>query len=109
LLTGGKFRRGFPGEGPGASIGVRGLPVDVSPEIREWHDLLAPDAFHASWLLLSEALAFPWEKTTVSPFDGGEITFAQAARPEFMDDVLGRLRTLYKDPSSVRLVFWFLP
>jgi hypothetical protein len=105
LLTG-RFRAHLI-EGFGASIGVRGLPVDVSPEIREWYDFFGVYAEHASWLLLSEVLAFPWEKPTVNHITGRETTFARIAGPAFMEGVIG-LRDQYKDPSLVRLVFWFL-
>lgn len=42
----------------------RGLPADLCPQIRQWHEQWNDDeygSFGESWLLLSEILAFDWE------------------------------------------------
>jgi hypothetical protein len=92
----------------GAAIGVRGLPSDVSPEVREKYET-SEGAESPSWLLLSEVLAMPWHKRLKHPVTGREVTYAVIAGPEFMDGVLARFSRLFKDPSTMRLVFWFLP
>jgi hypothetical protein len=92
-----------------ASFGIRGLPADVSPEVRAQYETLEDAISDSSWLLLSEVLAMPWNRRTKHPITGGETTFAFLAGPEFMDGVVERFNRLYDDASATRLVFWFMP
>jgi hypothetical protein len=42
----------------------RGLPLDVSPEVATLATVYGDDAHNASWLLLSEVLAYDWQAFT---------------------------------------------
>ncbi len=46
--------------------GRRGLPLDLSPELRRWHQQWDDDNHYGeNWLLLSEILAFDWHGKTM--------------------------------------------
>lgn len=81
---------------PGYPVAVprRGLPDDVSEGVQTEWDFWEADGHSPSWLLLSEALAIPWERF-----------------PEtwVFERFVALLRSLAEseDPTAVRLVFWF--
>lgn len=92
---------------------LRGLPIDVSPEISKYFfddgsGGVEEDPPDASWLLLSELLNYDWEKP-VSCWQG-DGTVYHRPRKDFSDriypTVIPYLRTLGK-PEDVRVVFWF--
>lgn len=102
----------------------RGLPEDASVQLREEWVADVPDAYCASWLLLSELLRYDYDtvfwdrritrETSPGSFDGaalaheGEgqhLTLREFLGPHFFSD-LDQMAMLAV-PSDVRLIFWF--
>jgi hypothetical protein len=96
----------------------RGLPDDVSPEMRtecdEWGD-----CHSTSWLTLAELLAYDydqvfWDRRVTKGNNGAALADEGEGRHlplrEFLGPwYFGQLDELTRlgDPSSVRIVFWF--
>lgn len=102
----------------------RGLPEDVSAEVRDRHEDDCADAFSASWLTLHELLAYDygqvfWDRritrqTGPNSFDGAALAGEGEGRHmplrDFLDAAFFRSLELLKrwgDPAEVRVVFWF--
>lgn len=102
----------------------RGLPDDVSAQVRLHHEEWGWDAHSASWLTVDELLAFDYEATfedrryrkqvgpkswdgaaTAEPGDGKSTTYREFLGSQFFDDLAG-LNTLNK-VKPTRVVFWF--
>jgi len=81
----------------------RGIPANISPEVKriflQWGD----DAHSASWLLLSELLEFDYGQTFEDLRDGGQKkTYREFLGCGFFQD----LETL-RLRGAERIVFWF--
>lgn len=79
----------------------RGLPIDVSPEVRGNADFFEGDAHTHSWFLLSELLAVDW----TSP-EGTRDSEIRWFTPTTFLKALEKMEKL-GDPDEVRVVFWF--
>lgn len=106
----------------------RGIPRDVTNEVRADYDEYGSDAHSASYHSLRHLEEYDWGQTTmvrqrvevpigdggvkISGFSDNEtrvvpVTYAQAAG-SFYEEALPKLRELANgDPESVRIVFWF--
>lgn len=102
----------------------RGLPIGLSPAVREEYDGWRSDAHSMSWFLLKELLDFDYDATfedrrctkQESPgfwngaADAGEGNGKKTTYREFLGTeyftVLEALKTIGK-PDEVRVVFWF--
>lgn len=99
----------------------RGLPDDMSADVREEYELWEMDAHSASWLALSELLAFDYDQQmedrrvtrqvgpnawsgaiTCDPGEGEKTTYREFFGGRFFDD-LEKLKASGAD----RVVFWF--
>lgn len=102
----------------------RGLPDDISVEVRDEYALWIDDAHTASWLSVNELADFDYTQTvndrrvtrqtgpnswdggvTGAPEEGTVKTYHELLGQAFLDDV-EQLRSL-GDPEDVRVVFWF--
>ena len=114
----------------------RGLPYDVSPEIREESDYYGIDGHSHTWFTIQELLDYDWDQVAILR---GVVTVEQAEeyrrsgkKPEtycgwtnapgheqieweekyrdcvshFYNSILSELKKL-GDPDKVRIVFWF--
>jgi len=82
----------------------RGLPTDVSKEVRLLFDAEGPDAHTASYLTLAELERHPWDREWV---DENEPDFGDIMDDEWRE-ALHILRTLgAQQPEFIRIVFWF--
>lgn len=71
----------------------RGLPSNVTPDVEKQFD---PETDHTpSFLLLSELEKYNWKKHCGADSD------------RFMTRRINALKKLSKDPSKLRVVFWF--
>ncbi|OBZ16384.1 MULTISPECIES: hypothetical protein [Bacillales] len=82
----------------------KGLPDDVSPEVKNESDEENGDAHTRSWLSLKELLEYDWQQTME---DDDEVicTFEDLVIP-FVSDFIPRLSKI-DEPENVRMVFWF--
>lgn len=95
----------------------RGLPSDVSNEIRAWRGFFGDDAYGDSYLAISEAREVDWFGKTLAVCRRPEtaawwrrigpykITYAEAAGPRFLELLEESER--FGPKHDVRLVFWF--
>ncbi|RLK09645.1 hypothetical protein DER29_6198 [Micromonospora sp. M71_S20] len=86
----------------------RGLPADVSAEVRAKSDDWNVDGHSHTWLTLAELLAFDYDQTFADQRGEGEPQVKTVRR--FLHDwYFGRLDLLAKlgAPDDVRIVFWF--
>lgn len=76
--------RGFAGIRTGAGFNPisepKGLPVDVSPEVKAESEGWGCDGHSHSWLTLSELLAYDWTQETEHQGDVDGVTFEKWAR-----------------------------
>lgn len=82
----------------------RDIPNNVSKEVCELNKEFGDDGHSHSWLLLSELLAFDYDKT-VRLRNQEAYTLRAIFEPEWFE-ILDRLSALGK-PTNVRIVFWF--
>lgn len=99
----------------------RGVPVDMSAEAAGEYEVLAGYAHSASWLAVSELVAFDYDRlmedrrvtvrrpsgvidggATAEPGGGQEMTYREFLGPDFFED----LKTL-SEIGADRVVFWF--
>ncbi|MEU4567044.1 hypothetical protein [Micromonospora sp. NPDC023956] len=86
----------------------RGLPDDVSPEVRAKSDSWDTDGHTHTWLALAELIDFDYDQTFTDTRTDGEPPAANLR--EFLGDwYFGRLNllTAMGAPQDVRIVFWF--
>lgn len=82
----------------------KGLPDDVSPEVKNQSDEENGDAHTRSWLTLKELIEYDWQQTmeddneVISPYEELVIPFVSAFIP--------RLSKI-DEPENIRMVFWF--
>lgn len=81
----------------------RGLPRDVTPEIKKLSDYEGADGHSHSWLLLDEILNFDWDKTFTD--DGQTYSYCDFCR-DFIEVFIPRLLKI-DEPEKIRIVFWF--
>jgi hypothetical protein len=81
----------------------RGIPENVSGEIKRVSDSEGTDAHSHSWLTLKELLNFNWNQ--VFTFDGKEYSYSQCAE-NFLTEFIPELQRL-GDKDDVRIVLWF--
>lgn len=74
----------------------RGLPKDVSPEVKKRSDDYGADGHSHSWLTLAELLAYDWDVAMNT----------YAAPTSFVRETLPKLQAL-GSPENVRIVFFF--
>jgi len=98
----------------------RGLPDDVSEEVREaWNRAQSfPEVHSASWLSLHELLTFDWDQPLIylehtierdARWSKPEfVTYRDAvAENKFVTEGLVQLRGFATDRRDFRMVFWF--
>lgn len=98
----------------------RGLPDDVSDEVREdWNQAQRfPEVHSPSWLSLYELLTFDWDQSVIH-LESIVEQDTRWVRPElvtyrdvisenrFVAEGLAQLQEFVADPSNLRMVFWF--
>ncbi len=77
----------------------RGLPIDVSEEIRLLSDEEGLNAHHHSWLLVSEVLDYDWDQEYIE--NDKVYTYRECC-----NDLLLALEEL-GESEDFRIVFWF--
>lgn len=84
----------------------KGIPGDLSPEVKRMWDWDDGDAYPASWLNLDEILGYDWECEEDSRL--GKLTHRELAS-QFYYEVIPYLRSLRAEEGveDVRVVFWF--
>lgn len=82
----------------------KGLPYDVSPELKKQSDEENGDAHTRSWLTLKELLEYDWQQTMED--DNEEIFPYEELVIPFVSDFIPRLSKI-DEPENVRMVFWF--
>lgn len=82
----------------------KGLPEDVSPEVKNQSDEENGDAHTRSWLTLKELLEYDWQQEFED--DNSEIFPLEAMVIPFVSEFILRLSKIDK-PENVRMVFWF--
>jgi len=93
---------------------ARGLPEDVTPEVKEQSESMGEDGHSHSWLLLSEVLAWEgWDRDySIKDFDDKAIPVLKT-KPlrewcwTFWQKVIPAMKQLRDDPANVRMVFFF--
>lgn len=94
----------------------KGLPDDVSADVKGEYESWDSDAHSASWLSLQEFLAFDYDVEmedrrvminndggcTCNPGEGKKMTYREFLGPSFFEDI-DRL----KEAGADRVVFWF--
>jgi len=89
----------------------RGLPTDLSPEVRAESDRLADGAFYSSWLTLDELLNFDYDQLMVTRSAAPEHRVLHVPlREELGDSLQARLDALRDEfgaQGEVRIVYWF--
>lgn len=87
----------------------RGLPDDVSPEVREGFDNIWCEGTFG-WLTVAELKAYDWERTFEDGWRKKTHTYREAAG-SFYTETIPKLERLargwfLRDDDSVRIVFW---
>jgi hypothetical protein len=82
----------------------KGLPEDVSPEVKKQSDDENGDAHTRSWLTLKELLEYDWQQKFED--DNDEIFPLEAMVIPFVSEFIPRLSKI-DEPENVRMVFWF--
>lgn len=82
----------------------KGLPEDVSPEVKNQSDKEGEDAHTRSWLTLKELLEYDWQQKFND--DNNEIFPLKEMVIPFVDEFIPRLIKL-NEPENIRMVFWF--
>ena len=86
----------------------RGLPLDVSWELREENESWGPDGHSHSWLALDELLEVDYKKTiTFTDYNEEKSMTLKEYLGQAYFDRLNILEPLADDPHDIRLVFWF--
>lgn len=94
----------------------RGIPADVSDDVKSEFDDWETDAHSESWLSLEELLAFDYEQVmedrrvtrnndggcTCEPGEGRKMTYREFLGPNFFDELQQA-----KSKGADRIVFWF--
>ena len=97
----------------------RGLPRDMSDELKGEHEGWGSDGHSGSWLSLGDLLGFDYDAVmenrrvtkgldgghTAEPGDGEKMTWREFLNPELFR-AIETMKTLGK-PGDVRIVFWF--
>jgi hypothetical protein len=78
----------------------KGLPEDVSRIIKAYSDDWDVDGHSHSWLTLAELQAWDWASQNRME------TWAEAVG-SFFTETMPALAKLAKDPTNIRIVFWF--
>lgn len=82
----------------------KGLPDDVSPEVKKQSDEENGDVHTRSWLTLKELLEYDWQQTMED--DNEEIYPYEELVIPFVSEFISRLSKI-DEPENVRMVFWF--
>lgn len=84
----------------------RGLPDDLSPELKQVVAFRQEKGYcnYPSWLLLSEVLDFSWDEKATSSVELEGEEFCQSCQ-EFLQHTVPLLKT-FGEPNDVRIVFW---
>lgn len=82
----------------------KGLPKDVSHEVKKQNDEENGDAHTRSWLTLKELLEYDWQQKYED--DNNEIFPLEAMVIPFVNEFIPRLSEI-DEPENVRMVFWF--
>ena len=94
-------------DGLPAVVPERGLPADLSPQLRERAEPTVgrPGYCGHSWALAAELLAFPWADTVVKLHgQRRKVSYAELFA-EFVSETLPVLAGL-GPPDAVRMVYW---
>lgn len=75
----------------------RGLPEDISPEVKKRSDDYGGDGHSHSWLTLAELMAYDWNEAMKTSFHG---------LTPFVHETIPKLQAL-GSPENVRIVFFF--
>lgn len=85
----------------------KGIPSDVSGEIRDAFDRWGGDAHSESWWTLNDLLAWEgWEKKIEDEHDEKRKSLKIYCK-SFWEVVIPQLEAVHADPEKVRIVFWF--
>lgn len=82
----------------------KGLPDDISPEVKNQSDKENDDAHTRSWLTLKELLEYDWQQKIED--DNNEIFPLEALDIPFVYEFIPRLSKI-DEPENVRMIFWF--
>lgn len=82
----------------------KGLPDDISEEVKKEHEYMDMDAHSESFLTLKELSDFDYDKQVISSVN--EIKTYRDFLSEMYFTHLSELKTL-GEPENVRVVFWF--
>ena len=84
----------------------KGLPDDISDEVKEKADDLDGDGHSHSFLTVKELSDFDYGKTFFDDSGKETETYSNFLGKQFFDD-LEILKNLDENPENVRIVFWF--
>lgn len=89
-------------------VKARGLPKDISTEVKAEAERTLVDSHTHSWLLLSEILNWKkWDDKLAADREiDKHVTIKQWCRT-FCKIVIPKMEKLRNDPKDVRAVFWF--
>ncbi|QAA31775.1 hypothetical protein [Clostridium manihotivorum] len=81
----------------------RGLPYDMSPELKDFSFIDKDDLYYHSWLLVKELIDFDWNQRY---YYYGEYFNTRNTCSLFIKETIPKLLEL-GDPEDVRIIFWF--
>lgn len=76
---------------------LRGMPADLSPEIKKADKQQKGKTYFHSWFLLQEWMAFEWRE------EGNTEIVGKAEFEQKMNDLLE-----WGDPEEIRVIYWFI-